>query len=242
MTPVWLQFLAQIGDLLSGIFALAAFVAAVWAIKRTLPIEMEKLRQTKRAERRAEVAETVWGYAHRLILALRGFTDAGYMGRDSGDMSDEEFSKHPKPGDLYLWSRQHLRREVHERANALLEVWPLARLHLSPTVNDPLERLWALRGQLLTDEHMLAQGLNRTNADATSEKSSHSLHNLGPQKLEQCEQDLMRLLSPIARHESEQNRVVTSEASVLLPPPKTTGDMRSTDGNQTAPQRPPGGP
>ncbi|WP_426735985.1 hypothetical protein [Myxococcus faecalis] len=223
MIPVWLQTLAQIGDFLSGIFSLAAFAAAMWAIKKTLPLEMEKTRQTKRAERRAEVAETVWGDAYRLILALRGFTDAGNMGRNIMEISDEEFSEHSNPGDLYLRERQHLRKEVHGRANALLEVWPLARLHLSQTVDESLERLWALRGQLLTDEQMLAQGINRPSADTAREQSSHSLHNLGPQKIDKCEQELVCLLSPIARHEPEQNLMVTSGAFVLPPPAKATG-------------------
>ncbi|MDC0714022.1 hypothetical protein POL68_36490 [Stigmatella sp. ncwal1] len=219
-----LNILAEIGDFLSGFCSLAAFVVAVLAIKRTIPNEMEKLRQTKRAERRAEVAETVWGDAYRLIVALRGFTDACYMGRNILEISDEELLEHPKLGDLYLSERKDLRKEVHERANALLEVWPLARLHLSQAVNEALGRLWALRGQLLTDERMHAHGLNRSSADAATEKSIHSLHNLGPQKIDQCAQELEGLLGPIALHEPEQNLVVTSGASVLPPPAKATGE------------------
>jgi hypothetical protein len=217
-SPIWLQILALFGDSLSGLSALATLAVAIWAVKKTLPTELKKFRQTKREERRAEVAEETWAGAFRLIIALRTFADPI---RRSEPPKPEE-GKERSRGQDYMLSRMTERTLVAEASNALIEVWALAELHLDESVDQALKRLWQCRADLLTAERMHALNLDQPGSDMKAFERLHG--DTGKKKIAECEQELKSLLGPIARHDLEHSIVpATQSAPTPTPAPKAAG-------------------
>jgi hypothetical protein len=198
--PPLLQFLALLGDFLSGLFAFVAFAVALWAVKTTIPNELAKLRHTKRAERRAEVAEKVWEAAFRLLLTLRSFANPVSV----GGRADEKEENKKTRGERFLQDWVERRKLVDEASNTLLEAWALAELHLDPNVIEALDRLWKVRAGLLVDATMHAMNLDQPGADP---HAWGRLFQEGGGKLDASEQELKGILGPIARHDLEHSKV-----------------------------------
>lgn len=215
--PFLLQILALIGDSFSGLSALATLLVALWALKRTLPNELARFRQTKREERRAEVAEETWAGAFRLIIALRTFASP----IRKGEPPQQEDGKVLSKGQDYWLSRITERDRVVEASNAFMQVWALAELHLDQNVDQALKRLWKCRAELLTDERMVAINLDQPGADSEAFRRLHMEE--GEKKIAECEQALKGVLGPIARHDLEIKAVpVTSSVPAPTPGPNAS--------------------
>ncbi|NPC47557.1 hypothetical protein HRD49_35950 [Corallococcus exiguus] len=204
-----LQALSNLGSFLGGVFSVAAFAVAVWGFKQAIPRELERIRHTKRAERRAEVAETVWSASFRLLLALRGMTDPSVVvSRDEANRAErEKMSK----GDSYLAAKTSQRRIMYEAANALLDAWALADLHFEKSLIEPVERLWKVRADVIVDESMYVMELNHAGSVPDAWKR---LFEDDVKKIDECEQELRRRLGPVALHDLERGAVPASHEAV----------------------------
>jgi hypothetical protein len=196
-TPaLWLQNLSLWGSFLSGLFAMATFAVAGWAVWKTLP----QFQRTKRAERTAEVAETLWVSAFRLVTALKAITDPAVQ-VPSGLNDVDEAGHTQSPGRRFLEARAEQRRQVAEFSNGMLDAWGLAGLHFDESVTGALDRLWNARSRVVSDFSLHARDLD--NPGMFPDASRRLFEGEDRQTIEACEAELKRVLGPIARHAVE---------------------------------------
>ncbi len=199
MTP-YLQILAFIGETLSGLAAALAVALAILAIKKTIPHEVDKFRATKREEKRAEVAQTVWMAVFRLVLALRGMTNPA----NEGTTDTDEHGIPKKEGRKFLESYSDRYKISVEASNGFLDSWGLATLFLDKPITDGLNRLWKTRGDIFTNFRLHAMNLDATAPHVPFPDAHQALFGRATvEEINQCESELRALLEPVARFVSE---------------------------------------
>ncbi len=199
MTP-YLQILAFIGETLSGLAAALAVALAILAIKKTIPHEVDKFRATKREEKRAEVAQTVWMAVFRLVLALRGMTNPA----NEGTTDTDEHGIPKKEGRKFLESYSDRYKISVEASNGFLDSWGLATLFLDKPITDGLNRLWKTRGDIFTNFRLHAVNLDATAPHVPFPDAHQALFGRATvEEINQCESELRALLEPVARFVSE---------------------------------------
>ncbi|WP_223644336.1 hypothetical protein [Corallococcus sp. EGB] len=198
--------LAALGNILGGIGGLAAVALAAWAASSTIPNTIRGFRETKREEKRADIAQQVWVAAFHVVRGIEAVRHPFTMGDGPGESDPLEPSNRDAAEDFLSATREPM-ENLRTAMNELVKAWPLAVIHLPVGVVEALGDLWDVNADFHSRYSRYLRSLKRRSshtiqASATWEPgTSLAFHDMElTSNLESIERRLQAQLMPIARH------------------------------------------